>query len=80
MRHYVMTGYIAIGYGCDANWKNYKNGSLYIYYTSSLNISIKNKNILTHKLLSFKGFAKIENDVGICDILAILIDHYCASH
>ena len=40
MRHYVMTGYMAIGYGWDANWENYKNGSLYIYYTSSLNISI----------------------------------------
>lgn len=40
MRHYVMTVYMAIGYGCDANLENYKNGSLYIYYTSSLKISI----------------------------------------
>lgn len=31
MRHYVMTGYMAIGYGCDANWENYKNGSLHMY-------------------------------------------------
>ena len=29
MRHYVMTGYMAIGYGCDANWEIYKKGSLH---------------------------------------------------
>ena len=39
MKHYVMTEYMAIGYGCDANWEYYKNGSLH-NCTSSLNISI----------------------------------------
>lgn len=28
MRHYVMTVYMAIGYGCDANWEYYKKREL----------------------------------------------------
>ena len=28
MRHDVVTGYMAIGYGCNANWEYYKKREL----------------------------------------------------